>query len=392
MFDQSHIKLTLLLYPVFISFFWVIVFLLNKTSYKTPRYILMMFMLVSGVVYTTHLFLFMDIRPIYIYLDSIYTFFSLLMFPLYFIYVRLLIVDEKVSFRVHFPFFYVPLLILTLYLFGILMMSPDEHYYYLFHVLRYKESSDGIVSYMFVVYWLSRLLFVGQGVYFLVAGFQLTHKNKTKIDNYYANSDDGSYNKVSHLNITLLVGMSLGIIATVIGKEQFLFSNVGLSFVTLSIGSMLFTVGWIGSNQRPILVDKIRDQYDDQKNEYFEIVDSGSLQMQYIRKKINHLFEEDKIYLNKELTLWDLSRIIGTNRTYVSTIINTDFDHNFSTFVNSYRIEYAKNLLKHNPVIQNQDLAEASGFGSVASLTRSFQQQEGISLKEYRKIKSIIDK
>jgi YesN/AraC family two-component response regulator len=63
---------------------------------------------------------------------------------------------------------------------------------------------------------------------------------------------------------------------------------------------------------------------------------------------------------------------VGTNRTYVSSVINNEFKQNFSSFVNSYRVKHAKMLQGNNPDISKQDLAEMSGFGSQVSMKRAF--------------------
>jgi len=86
------------------------------------------------------------------------------------------------------------------------------------------------------------------------------------------------------------------------------------------------------------------------------------------------LFEEKKIFLNKDLTIWEVAKIIGTNRTYISSVINNDFKQNFSSFANSYRMKHAQAIKNQNPNIHKEDLAEMSGFGSVCSMHRAFTQ------------------
>lgn len=382
MLNDTHLRLTLLLYPIFTSLFWSVLLYISGTKPNVPKYFLAKFLVVSCGVYITHLFLFMDARDIYVYLDIPYTFLSLIMFPLYYVYIRLLSVEEKPSLKKHLRYFTAPILVSISYAIGVALLSEYEHEYLLFEVMRGKAEAEGMVNYVYLIHRIGRLVFIVQGTYILISGFQLTRKNQNKVLNFYANTEEDSFKKVNALNLALAIGVCFGITATIIGKEQFLNTNLGLAAVTLSIGTMFFVVGWLGGNQRAILFENNEDVYE---SSIEEIVDTGSIQMQHIKKKLLHLFEEDKVYLNKDLTLWDLSRIIGTNRTYISTIINTEFESNFSTFVNKYRVEYAKKLLKHNPVINNQDLADAAGFGSVVSMQRAFQTIEGKSLKEIKK-------
>jgi len=83
------------------------------------------------------------------------------------------------------------------------------------------------------------------------------------------------------------------------------------------------------------------------------------------------LFDKDLIYLDKDLTIWELASKLGTNRTYVSQIINNEHGQNFSAFVNSYRISHAENLLESNPKLSPAEIAEMSGFGCLKSWKRA---------------------
>lgn len=59
-------------------------------------------------------------------------------------------------------------------------------------------------------------------------------------------------------------------------------------------------------------------------------------------KELAHLLiktmEEKKPYLNARLTIQGLSRMLSTNYKYLSRHINNEYNMNFVSFVNSYRI------------------------------------------------------
>ena len=56
--------------------------------------------------------------------------------------------------------------------------------------------------------------------------------------------------------------------------------------------------------------------------------------------------EKDKAYLNPELNLSDLAKMANMTRGQLSEIINTAFKKNFNDFVNTYRVEAFKTMLK----------------------------------------------
>lgn len=86
--------------------------------------------------------------------------------------------------------------------------------------------------------------------------------------------------------------------------------------------------------------------------------------------RLIHLFENKKVYLNPDLTLQEVARELGTNRTYLSRLINSHFDQNFSAFVNTYRAKEANDLIRKSGKMTHSELAHRAGFGSVSSMKR----------------------
>ena len=82
-----------------------------------------------------------------------------------------------------------------------------------------------------------------------------------------------------------------------------------------------------------------------------------------IVRAIRRFVEEEKGYLDCHLTLASLSRSIGINRTYVSSVMS-DCLGGFFTYVNRCRMTHASRLKEEQPDLPVVDLALASGFGS----------------------------
>ena len=64
-----------------------------------------------------------------------------------------------------------------------------------------------------------------------------------------------------------------------------------------------------------------------------------------IYKNLLYQLEIRKVFLNPKLSLKKLSVMIETNQTYLSNVVNRYFGCNLNELVNTYRIEYAKELL-----------------------------------------------
>src|SRR5574344_2911153 len=91
-----------------------------------------------------------------------------------------------------------------------------------------------------------------------------------------------------------------------------------------------------------------------------------------IYRKVLLNFDEKKVYLDPSLSLIKLSEIVGTNTTYLSNAINQYSGCNLRTFINKYRINYAKQLLTTSNC-NIKELHKRSGFASRSAFYVAFQ-------------------
>lgn len=103
-----------------------------------------------------------------------------------------------------------------------------------------------------------------------------------------------------------------------------------------------------------------------------------------IIEKVDNWIKTDG-YIQQGLTIKELSEILHTNRTYLSTYIKTKYKMTFREWITGLRLEYAKNMLKEHPEINVQKLAEASGFLSRSNFIKSFTEKEGCTPAKWRK-------
>ena len=90
-------------------------------------------------------------------------------------------------------------------------------------------------------------------------------------------------------------------------------------------------------------------------------------------------------YVQQGLTIKELSKILHTNRTYLSAYIKTTYKMTFREWITSLRLEYAKNILKKHPEINIQKLAESSGFLSRSNFIKLFSEKEGCTPAKWKK-------
>jgi len=106
---------------------------------------------------------------------------------------------------------------------------------------------------------------------------------------------------------------------------------------------------------------------------------------EHLYKRLTTLMTEEFVYKNGELSIRELATTLDVHPNYLSQIINEREGKNFYDFVNGYRLEEFKKLLKQ-PKSKNLtllSLAYDSGFNSKSSFNRYFKRTTGLTPSQY---------
>lgn len=367
------LKEILLLTPVYVTLFWGIVLNFHNAKKHQPKVFLGWFMLFAFGVYLSHFFYFTNNYFAYYYIDSFYILAYLLVYPLYHIYVRLLTIDQYFSVKKHGRFLILPLCMFLFTLGGYLAMGKAEGIEYVRSVLIEGNDPVGTQKFMWFLFVTGRVVFLAQVLFYLVLNFKLIKQNDQRLKDYYSDIEMRNLDWLQFFNISLSLTSFGGFLLAIIGRNYFMQNDLLLIIPSLVFSIMLFSIGLLGISQNA----SHTDQYDTDEP---EIEQSVSL----LKSKLEALFNEQKIHKNPNLKIWDLTSMLGSNRTYVSRLINNVYNRNFSTHVNYYRVGEAKQLIDSGRALSNQQIAELSGFGSVNSLNRAFLSHEGVTVNQFR--------
>ena len=103
-----------------------------------------------------------------------------------------------------------------------------------------------------------------------------------------------------------------------------------------------------------------------------------------LMQRINDVIESQKQYKNCELKLSDLANAVGSNRRAVSDCINSQAGCSFNQYVNTFRTEHAKRIIRQYPDRKLSDIYVESGFANETSFFRTFKALTGMTPTEYR--------
>lgn len=112
-------------------------------------------------------------------------------------------------------------------------------------------------------------------------------------------------------------------------------------------------------------------------------VSPTSNQDSLLLSRICQLMEEQQPYLNSKLRLSDLATLLDVNQNDISACINMQKGCSFSTFINGYRIDYAKQLLISQPDKKIFIVATESGFTNEQTFHTNFKQITGQTPRQW---------
>jgi AraC-like DNA-binding protein len=374
------LRTILLLSPIYVTIFWSLLLHFTPSCTSNAKRFLGKFMLTCVILYLGHFLYYNQLTAILRWLDPVYQLASLLVYPMFYIYFRLLMLEHSFSWKKHGIYLAAPFIVFTIYAACVYSLPLDCFAKWVYH--KGQPTDCASVELLNGLYNLIRALFIVQVVLTLIGNLIMIRKFRVKAIHFYSDFWEIRSVKIVSINIIIIICGLVSIVLSILGRAYFISELLGLTLASTTFTTALFIIGWLGMQQKvinPALAETT------EKNQFIsdEMAENSKL---VLINKINRLFARDKTYLNSKLTIQDVAQKVGTNRTYVSSIINQNFGVNFCTFVNNYRIKELERLLKEQPDMTNQALAEASGFGSVDSMKRAVNSKTELSISDWRMI------
>ncbi len=398
MYTHKSINNDLLLFradPVFVILFWLVLFFVDPKK-NTAKRIFMFFLSLLLVNYIIHWLYFNKLHQTYHLLDSVWTFTSLSIFPLYYYYIRLLARDQNINYK--WGWILIPASMLSIFSAIIyFLMSPHEIEILSNEILysnrpQSEDYSTLIKMYILKIY-LFNLIFKVEAIAAVFYGFRLIKRFNLKLKAYYS---DTYYKELYNIGLTLfflLAAAIISILSSIVGKTRFVQNPELLALPSIAHSFALFGLSYGGYKQSFSIREFMKElcqKQDEECDEQMENAEDGVLlgsiyDELYVR--MEYLLSDEQIFRDPDLNLDDLTSKLGTNRTYVSRLINNKTQYNFRDYINSYRIRFVKEMLASDKGerLTLEKIAIEAGFSSESSFYRVFSKMEGTTPAKYRK-------
>ena len=369
----------ILLSPFFTCLFWIIQLTASSGKNDRSKLYMSLFLLSQLLLFLGPLFYFgghVHLWSKYYLVIFVCVF---LQYPLLYTYLYY-VANNKITISYLIRHFTAPLTILiVLIIMYRLVLSPEDYNLLTMDLLQKPLHASGELRTAYVIDMALRFLFFLQvGLYFFLIN-KRTNQVKQRIIENYSNTEGISINWIRVFNIWVVFSILWNILFN-IKEGSFLFvTNEKLLFPATILSASLWYFGYKGNKQNRIVLIDVFDSDDNQTE-----TDTFQAIYKKIQRQIQELMEKDCMYTYPNLTLAKLSTEIGTNRNYISKVINNAWEMNFNQFVNHYRVKKAKKLIVSEPDKPLDEIAMACGFLSYTSFYRRFKELEHISPKNFK--------
>jgi len=357
-----------------IAIFQLVVFvisLLSKKFNRLPNRLLASFLILQAIICFNYL-----VKTLFVY-QSEYTFIFLLIgdpafwivSPLLYFYVRSLCFSD---FKLHLkdtlhviPAFLIFLMVLLSFLTAEGKPLNETNYF---------QGKIGEINRQFYFSFVMYIQFLVYNILSLKVIYEYREKLKSQVSSTH------------HIYLTwlkfVIVGfmfawiVNLGISLLFFFKISIDYNLAAISFAAFLIFfNVLFFKGWTQSDLFSGIEETKKHQ-------------SSSLEQIEVERLLNVIYnyvENEKPFLDPELSLKKLSDSVNIPTRQLSQLINDQIGSNFYDFINGYRIEMAKKLL----IISEREktvseILYESGFNTKSSFNLAFKKETGLTPTEFR--------
>lgn len=191
--------------------------------------------------------------------------------------------------------------------------------------------------------------------------------------------------------VALVFTSAISAVSNVVGKDFFIDKGLLLVFPSIAHSLFLAMIVYVGYYQNFTIVEFQKDLMlcqlaEEDDDDYAKSLDDIDEKEKITKQQIEEILLSNNLFTNPNLRIGDIADIAGTNRTYISKIVNDGMGTNFCDWVNSYRLEYAKELMNDpdSNHLTLAEIAEFSGFTSISVFYRVFKQKEGMPPRRFR--------
>jgi AraC-like DNA-binding protein len=235
----------------------------------------------------------------------------------------------------------------------------------------------GLFSSEINVFWEIFLYILNYGgiFYYFIKSLKIYKNYKVWTENQYSNTFELELKWLRNFLFLFLVGAMIHLFNTIIDFIYELPFDQDYYWQLFTVATIIY-VGVSGLNQRQ--EKNLIFEHQSVRQEKSKIKESSVDELAF-KERLQDYMVSKKPFLDPDLTLRDLASKLNTNTTFISGVINNQFEKNFNDFVNEYRVQEFQRAIA-NPVNKNLTLVALAydcGFNSKATFNRAIKKFTG---------------
>ncbi len=320
-----------------------------------------LFILAYSINYIKPISKYLNLTDDYSIINSLPFDFRWLLFPLFYVYIKNVSILPK-SKKVH--LYLIP---------GILMFAIDSLIFFKastnLETLRNSNVFEFIHHYGAHAY----------SIFIFYKTYQFINRHVNETNNQYASTSD---KELKWAKAFMLIGVVFTLVIHFRSKvDNFYIDllismiNVGLLYWICIYGLRQHTINNL-IQQKPPKIKKVGNKL---KNKITEIDKN-------LFEEIEQLIRSKETYRNPDLNIIDIANLTNEHPKKISIVINTISNKNFKSYINGFRIEKAKKLLKSNSSdnFSIEGISIDVGFKSKSTFYEAFKKETGTTPLKYK--------
>ena len=344
----------------------------RRRTDKAIRWLLL-WAIATLLLYGCHFIYFNHFSDLLPFSDTLYVALNLTVYPLFLLYISAITDRKPLSQQKRFLWsaFTLPVAagIVVGGLYGAMDAGEAKAFItnYLYH--GYETTLSGLALAQAWVHIVCHITFAIQVIIVIVRGFRRIRRFNKTVEQLYADTENKEIEAIPTILILFIVTSLVSTIVNVIGRQMFV-DTVIIALPSVAFSALIFALSWVGMQHNFSMRD-IPEEQEKETDDSEKVTAVPSANSIIIYEKLENLMNNEQIFLQNDLLLNDVAKLLGTNRTYLLQALSSCAHMTFKEYINRKRIAHAEQLIANNPLMPKTEIATRSGYNSMSSFYRN---------------------
>lgn len=334
---------------------------------------LLLWAIATLLLYGCHFIYFNHFSDLLPFSDTLYVALNLTVYPLFLLYISAITDRKPLSQQKRFLWsaFMPPVTagIVVGGLYGAMDAGEAKAFITGYLYLGYETTLSGLALAQAWVHIVCHITFAIQVIIVIVRGFRRIRRFNKTVEQLYADTENKEIEAIPTILILFIVTSLVSTIVNVIGRQMFV-DTVIIALPSVAFSALIFALSWVGMQHNFSMRD-IPEEQEKETDDSEKVTAVPSANSIIIYEKLENLMNNEQIFLQNDLLLNDVAKLLGTNRTYLLQALSSCAHMTFKEYINRKRIAHAEQLIANNPLMPKTEIATRSGYNSMSSFYRN---------------------